>query len=685
LYKSLVFINVTFVNIFRLLFIGLALNIGLTSVVFATNCNTVEENSASAISKIECNFLLQFYRKTGGETSWNQKDGWLKNNKLCNWYGIDCDTNGHIIEIDLSRNNLYGMIPHFNDLSHLKYLDISNNNQLCKHQNIDYYDQWQSEINNYPNCGMVADFKVSDNYGSVFRHQDKTIPFKVTVDADITNFVYEGKIEHYKWVSIPDNGQILPDQERIEITYTEPKQYMISLVVSDEYGTESTVNAKHIITVRDGKYRLTVDKNGSGDVTGAGSYLPDKEVTLYVTPDTHSVFNKWLGCLTEGINPPSCIVKMDKSKKVTATFDLDSHSLEVQSNEGGTVSGNNSDTYKHGTEVTLTARPKDNWSFVNWSDDNCSSTDSCVVVMDKNRNVTATFLQEICPLNIDLEGNGTVSCNGSACKSEYKCGEEIKITINPDNDYDFDKWSGDCSGKDCRVTLDKNGESVTATFIKQSKTLTININNGDTGTVSSSPTGINNCSYQCEKSYEYDTKVTLTATPKTNYNFTGWSGVNCHGIEPCTVTMDKVQTVTATFSPIEKPILTVTKDAGCTVNASGISCGFDCNEDYSLNDNIDLIANSDENYEFMGWSVENGSCEGTGICSITMAQNQHVHAKCSKLPKLTVTINSSDKGIVKDNSDFYCDNNTCEQTYPVGNTEVCLTAQPINDDFIFDN
>jgi hypothetical protein len=69
-----------------------------------------------------------------------------------------------------------------------------------------------------------------------------------------------------------------------------------------------------------------------------------------------------------------------------------------------------------------------------------------------------------------------------------------------------------------------------------------------TGTVTSSPAGIN-CGDDCTESYAQGTSVTLTATPTDSATFAGWSGA-CSGTT-CVVTMDSAKSVTATFEDPE--------------------------------------------------------------------------------------------------------------------------------------
>lgn len=81
--------------------------------------------------------------------------------------------------------------------------------------------------------------------------------------------------------------------------------------------------------------------------------------------------------------------------------------------------------------------------------------------------------------------------------------------------------------------------------------LTINVTKTGSGTVSSSPSGLN-CGDTCGSVFDYNSTVTLTAAPAEGYVFSGWSG-DCSGTAGCTLTMSKSYTVAATFTPSSNP------------------------------------------------------------------------------------------------------------------------------------
>ena len=80
----------------------------------------------------------------------------------------------------------------------------------------------------------------------------------------------------------------------------------------------------------------------------------------------------------------------------------------------------------------------------------------------------------------------------------------------------------------------------------QSFQLTVTAPAAGSGTITSSPAGIN-CPTTCTATFAGGTAVTLTATPGTNFSFTGWTGA-CTGTTACSVTMSAAESVAAAFS-----------------------------------------------------------------------------------------------------------------------------------------
>ncbi len=158
------------------------------------------------------------------------------------------------------------------------------------------------------------------------------------------------------------------------------------------------------------------------------------------------------------------------------------------------------------------------------------------------------------PLTVSLAGSGvgTVSSSptgincGNTCVGNFSKGTTVQLTASPSPSSTFGGWSGACSGTGtCQVTTN-SAQSVTATFNVPGFTLTVTTSGSGSGTVSSSPAGIN-CGTVCSVSFAGGTAVQLTATPSQGSSFVGWGGA-CSGTGSCHLTLNSNQSVTAAFS-----------------------------------------------------------------------------------------------------------------------------------------
>jgi hypothetical protein len=82
-------------------------------------------------------------------------------------------------------------------------------------------------------------------------------------------------------------------------------------------------------------------------------------------------------------------------------------------------------------------------------------------------------------------------------------------------------------------------------------TLTVSLEGTGSGTVTSSPAGVN-CPSDCSESYEQGTVVDLFAAPSEDSKFAGWSGGGCAGLEDtCSTTVTADTSVTVVFDGLE--------------------------------------------------------------------------------------------------------------------------------------
>ncbi|MCA9872820.1 MAG: tandem-95 repeat protein, partial [Anaerolineales bacterium] len=357
-------------------------------------------------------------------------------------------------------------------------------------------------------------------------------------------------------------------------------------------------------------------------------------VTLTAVADTGSTFMGWSGaCSSLG----DCVVTMDATRSVTATFSLNQYDLdltfagtgkgEVSFTPSGVMcSSDCAESFDYGTEVVLTAVSADPASvFSGWSGA-CTGTADCAVMMTAAREVTATFTILQHPLTVDVTGSGDgkvvslppgIDC-GLDCSESYNQGTIVVLNAVNGPTSTFAGWSGACSGTAACVVPMNAAMAVTATFTLNTYMLNTAVSGTGSGVVQSTPAGIH-CGADCAAAFDYGTAVTLTAVADSGSTFTGWGGA-CSGISDCVVTIEAVTEVTATFT-INQYNLTVSLDGtgngSVTSSPAGINCEEDCVETFEYGTEVTLTAVAGANSHLDSWG---GACAGTNglVCTLTM-------------------------------------------------------------------
>ncbi|WP_297561901.1 fibronectin type III domain-containing protein [Meiothermus sp.] len=360
-------------------------------------------------------------------------------------------------------------------------------------------------------------------------------------------------------------------------------------------------------------FALTVNKNGTGSgtvtsspagincgATCTASFAQGTTVTLTAAPASGSVFAGWSGGGCGGTG--TCTVTMSAAQSVTATFNTaPTSTFNLTVNKSGTGSGTItsspsgincgatcSASFNAGTAVTLSAAAASGSTFAGWSGGGCSGTGTCTLTMNAAQNVTATFntAQSFGTLNLQVTGlpsgnSATLTITGPNGFNQQRTiltgtGQSLSDVVT--GTYTVTAPSVVVGG----VTYNPNPASQTVNVTTGSATASVNytqapaasfaltVNKGGTGsgTVSSSPAGIN-CGATCNAAFSSGASVILSAVADTGSTFAGWSGA-CTGTGTCSVTMDAAKTVTATFNttPAGSPTITAAKPANAPTDAT---------------------------------------------------------------------------------------------------------------------
>jgi hypothetical protein len=298
--------------------------------------------------------------------------------------------------------------------------------------------------------------------------------------------------------------------------------------------------------------------------------------------------------------------------------------------------------FAEGALVTLTGSAGANTAAVKWSGcESVTGENKCKVTMSAAKSVTATFdlLQRELKVTKAGGGTGTVTSSpagincGATCSATYTGGTAVTLSaVSGPNTLPV-TWSGcakvfEVGGeKQCEVTMSA-AKAVTATFKLNQVALKVTKAGTSTGTVKSSPAGIE-CGAKCTANFDEGSTVTLTGIPGPSTEAAQWSGcASVDAEDKCLVTMSAAKAVTATFNHPQFP-LTVTKvgpgNGTVTSTPAGIECGSACSAGFDQGSTVTLASVSGTHSEAVQWSGCD-TIDGENRCLVTMGAARAVTA-----------------------------------------------------------
>ncbi len=356
----------------------------------------------------------------------------------------------------------------------------------------------------------------------------------------------------------------------------------------------------------------SVTPEGSGTVSGGGTYEAGTSIVLTATPNTGYTFLRWSDGSTT--NPRTLTVTTDMS--FTALFDADVYTIVVVANptNGGTVTG--SGNYAYGSTATLTATPASGYEFQGWSDG--STANPHQVTVTENATYTATFT----PVGatyytvsavVSPAGSGSVTGTGV-----FAAGSTTTLRATANEGYTFKSWNDNSTMNPRQVTVNNN-MSFTAFFEAQQYTITVNASPAAGGTVTGGG------------SYAYGATATLRATPNANYTFTQWAD----GVvqNPRNVTVTENATYTAVFSTAGGETYTLT----LTVNDPSLGTVMGGGT-YPAGTPVQISAYPNAGAEFVKWS--DGSTRNPRV--VRLDSDMTLEAEFESAATYTITVNSAD-------------------------------------------
>jgi hypothetical protein len=273
--------------------------------------------------------------------------------------------------------------------------------------------------------------------------------------------------------------------------------------------------------------------------------------------------------------------------------------LVTISGTGGSVSPSGMQKLSPGSNLTITITPDIgnhvDSVIVDGVIDTAAISSKLVFLknISANHTVRVRFAKNTYSVNVTAS-NGTVT-QSPPNKTTFLYGDTVRLIARANTGYYFGGWAGDTSGSDSsiNITVCKN-RAITANFVPLGS-LALNIaTDTSKAIVTKSPDSV---------FYHYGTQITLTATPKTGYNFVKWSGLSDSLSNPAIIT---ITTTTSAIAVVAKKSyqLTVTSGAGgvlVTPSTSPITVLHDSA--------IAISVQATAGYTFSKWSVISGMAQ----------------------------------------------------------------------------
>ncbi|MDB2567261.1 CotH kinase family protein [Flavobacteriaceae bacterium] len=210
-------------------------------------------------------------------------------------------------------------------------------------------------------------------------------------------------------------------------------------------------------------YTLTTSTNpaeGGTLLPSSAQFEEGETVVLNATPSEEYVFFSWSG--VSGENSTTSIV-MNSDKSVVALFVKKRYSLEISIEGEGEVTekiikAGSSTDYNSGTIVELSANPVSEWVFVEWKGDLSGSENPTQITINKPKKIIAVFQKKQYPLNIEIEGEGSVEEKviKPGVPNSYNSGTVVSVKAIPKNGWSFLKWSGDVNSLENPIEITVN-------------------------------------------------------------------------------------------------------------------------------------------------------------------------------------------------------------------------------------
>ena len=299
-----------------------------------------------------------------------------------------------------------------------------------------------------------------------------------------------------------------PNEGYIFVNWTENGEIVTT---ETEYSFE-IANDRNFVANFIAIYDVTISINieGSGLVSGEGTFTDGETVTVTATPNEGYTFLNWTenGAVVSEEMEYSFTIEADR--ELVANF-IEIYDVVISMNIEGAGSVTGAGTYTKGSTVEVSATANENYAFISWTinDEVVSEEMEYSFVITEDVELVANFIETYdVTIAMNIEGSGVVEGSGT-----YNKGETVTVTATPNEGYIFVNWTenGEIVTTETEYSFEiANDRNFVANFIAIYD-VTITMNMEEAGSV----TG--------EGTYNDGETVTVTATPNEGYKFVNWT------------------------------------------------------------------------------------------------------------------------------------------------------------------
>lgn len=286
---------------------------------------------------------------------------------------------------------------------------------------------------------------------------------------------------------------------------------------------------------------------------------------------------------------------------VQANFASSSHSISIAIvGEGSVVKMPDQAEYTHNSTLTLTASPGSGYHLVGWTGDLVGESNPADVLMDEDKEITATFEKITYELTVTTDGTAGAIVDPTGTSSvDPGILTDISVVQIPEG-FSFNGWEvtsgslvtlADPSSLSTSVKLESGHGTVQANFVSITHALTLLISGK--GSVDKTPDLAD---------YTHNSVVSLSATPESGYYFVGWTGNLVGESNPADVLMDENKEITASFEKLSYELTVITDGTGGAVVDPAGAVSVDHGDETVIR-----VIQAPENRIFDGWEIISGS------------------------------------------------------------------------------